>query len=817
MTTSARTHARRALGAAVATLTLALALAVPSAVAAAPTVQAAPTVAAATTAAPTVAATPVATGPVRTANLAAFNPGYIISDANFYRSSSMSASAIQQFLDTKGSRCVPGADGTVCLKDFRQTTWTRPADAQCAGAYVGAENERASDIIAKVSAACGINPQVILVMLQKEQSLVTASGSGLYANRYRSAMGYGCPDTAACDAQYYGFFNQVYSAAHQLRNYALNPTRYSHRAGMTNAVRYHPNLACGSSAVYIHNQATASLYNYTPYQPNAAALAAGYGVGDACSSYGNRNFWNYFSDWFYNPTGVPPTGFLDSVTVSSLTVTATGWAMDPDTSDPISVHVYVDGASAAFTADGSRPDVGAAFGNGDAHGFSATMTTTAGTHEVCVWALNSDVGSGNTLLGCRTVVVPQPLRGFLDSVEPDATGAWVNGWTFDPDALGTPVAVTVTVDGVATEVLADAPRPDLAAAFGIDPQHGIRAHVPAAPGQHQVCVSARTTALGKTLALGCRTVTVVNRPPNGFLDSVTSTATSVTAKGWAFDRDTDGPVAVHMYVDGSAAAFTADASRPDVGAFFGIGSDHGYVATMPTTPGRHSVCLYVINTPSGPNLSLGCRTVTVTERAPIGFLDSVTTTSTTITATGWAIDPDTDAPIAVHTYVDGNAVASTAGAPRPDLVGFGRGTDHGYSTTVPATPGSHRVCVWAINANPGGNTLLGCRDVVVRNAAPMGFLDTLTVTGTSVTATGWALDPDTTAAIPVHMYVDGASAGFTADAPRPDVGAAFRLGDNHGFTATMTTSPGAHRVCLYAIDPAGGTNTQFACRDVNVG
>ena len=26
-------------------------------------------------------------------------------------------------------------------------------------------------------------------------------------------MGYGCPDTAACDAQYYGFFNQVYSAA----------------------------------------------------------------------------------------------------------------------------------------------------------------------------------------------------------------------------------------------------------------------------------------------------------------------------------------------------------------------------------------------------------------------------------------------------------------------------------------------------------------------------------------------------------------------------------------------------------------------------
>src|SRR5699024_1304734 len=36
----------------------------------------------------------------------------------------------------------------------------------------------------------------------------------------------------------------------------------------------------------------------TPYQPNKAALAAGYGIGDACSAYGNRNFYNYYTDWF---------------------------------------------------------------------------------------------------------------------------------------------------------------------------------------------------------------------------------------------------------------------------------------------------------------------------------------------------------------------------------------------------------------------------------------------------------------------------------------------------------------------------------------
>jgi uncharacterized protein with LGFP repeats len=58
------------------------------------------------------------------------------------------------------------------------------------------------------------------------------------------------------------------------------------------------NVRCGTASVHLTNIATASLYNYTPYVPNQAALAAGYKPGDDCSSYGNRNFWNYFTDWF---------------------------------------------------------------------------------------------------------------------------------------------------------------------------------------------------------------------------------------------------------------------------------------------------------------------------------------------------------------------------------------------------------------------------------------------------------------------------------------------------------------------------------------
>jgi len=150
------------------------------------------------------------------ADLRAFDAGYIISDALFYDSGTMSAAAIQSFLVKKGSSCVTTA-ANICLKDFRQTTTTRAADTRCTRTYTRATNETAAQIIAKVASSCGINPQVLLVMLQKEQGLVTGS-KNLTAAVYKKAMGFGCPDTAACSALYYGFFNQVYSAAHQYKN-----------------------------------------------------------------------------------------------------------------------------------------------------------------------------------------------------------------------------------------------------------------------------------------------------------------------------------------------------------------------------------------------------------------------------------------------------------------------------------------------------------------------------------------------------------------------------------------------------------------------
>lgn len=238
----------------------------------------------------------------------AFDPGYLISDSTFTNSRSMTEGQIESFLVSKGGVCVD-VYGVACLSGYRVTTPTMPASptGNCA-AYPGAANESAAAIIAKVARVCRINPQVLIVLLQKEQGLVTATSPSPAI--YQKAAGYRCPDTSVCDAQYYGFFNQVYKAAWQFRQYTLFPHRH-YRIG-TVMIAYHPASAtCGQSEVRIANQATADLYNYTPYQPNAAAIANPTGKGDACSSYGNRNFWVYFSSWFGPPTnGIDALGSL---------------------------------------------------------------------------------------------------------------------------------------------------------------------------------------------------------------------------------------------------------------------------------------------------------------------------------------------------------------------------------------------------------------------------------------------------------------------------------------------------------------------------
>lgn len=669
----------------------------------------------------------------------AFRPGNIISDAVFYDSGAMSAAQVQTFLTQQGANCTPAGGGPACLKNYRMTTETQAADAYCRGRYAGAAGETAATIIAKVAQACGINPRVLLVMLQKETSLVTRSAPT--AKLYDRAMGFGCPDSAngACSSYYPGLFRQLYFAAKQFKRYAANPGNYGHVPGIVNNVLYHPNPACGSSRVLIENKATASLYNYTPYQPNGPALAAGYAAStDSCSSYGNRNFWLYFTDWFGSTQTVgrdvnAPRGTFDAVSGGVATISVRGWTFDPDApTTGTKVHVYVDGRySAAIATDQLRPDVAAAFpGAGSWTGFNGTVAADPGRRTVCVYGINTGPGYTNPLLGCRAVTVapfsPDVPFGALDAVSATARTVTVGGWAVDPNVVAAPVRVHLYVDGRwAGAVTADGARSDVAAAsWWAGPRHGYQWTGTLAAGQREICAYAINQGAGTTNPrLGCRTITV-GGPPYGDFEEVTTAPGQVRIQGWAIDPDTVDPINVHVYVDGQfKASAVANVDRPDVAASRpGYGGGHGFDVTLPVLGGSRNVCVFGINTLSGSSNSLfGCTTVTVpaTTFVPIGNIDAATVTGNTVTLSGWALDQDlpTEA-IRVHLWVDGSTWGgeTLANLPRADIATAfpGAGPGHGWQRSMTLPSGVHEICAYGINIEGGStNPQLACTTVTV--------------------------------------------------------------------------------------------------------
>ncbi|MBR3169322.1 RICIN domain-containing protein [Candidatus Saccharibacteria bacterium] len=237
---------------------------------------------------------------VSAASLANFDPGFIISDYQMGNYNSMSESDIQKFLTAKNPCSNRDYNYYKTLSANKKYKWhfanghfvclseERFGDGEVIGS-----GQTAAHIIWQAAQDYRINPQVILVLLQKETGLITdpIPNNG----DYRKATGYGCPDTAACSSKYYGFKNQVRNAVKLFR--AVLDGGWTNYPLGKNYVQYNPNKACGGSIVNIRSLATSALYRYTPYQPNAGALAAGYGTA-SCGAYGNRNFYLYFQDWF---------------------------------------------------------------------------------------------------------------------------------------------------------------------------------------------------------------------------------------------------------------------------------------------------------------------------------------------------------------------------------------------------------------------------------------------------------------------------------------------------------------------------------------
>ncbi|PZF58998.1 hypothetical protein DEJ23_04315 [Curtobacterium sp. MCSS17_008] len=654
-----------------------------------------------------------------------FQAGNIISDANFYNGTAMSADQVQTFLNSQVSSCT----NANCLRNGRFSMNSRGADPMCS-AVTGGSSLSTAQIITRVSKACGISPRVLLVTLQKEQSLVTNRGPS--AAVLERAMGYACPDNVGgrCDPAYAGVGNQMYWSAWQWKRYSNPPGTSNYftwfNPGATRNIQYNVPTSCGTKAVNVQNKATAALYYYTPYTPNTAALNNLYGTGDSCSAYGNRNFWRMYNDWFGSPTGAAQVvstakGSFDGVTTDYNEMTVRGWALDTTTSATTKVVVAYAGRSNTVSASRSRPDVGAAYPKAGAkHGFEATLPARSGSGSVCITAKSAD-GKTSTSLGCKNVTVPDGSPfGSLDSARAVPGGVEVRGWAIDPETKAS-IGVRVRADGVQVQRLtANVSRPDVGAAHpGSGAAHGFSAVVPVPAGTKRICVDGVNIGAGASKAVGsCIRTTVPGSTPSGALERVATTSSTIRVTGWAIDGDVTGSTKVVVRIDGKARTFTANLSRSDVQSTYpAYSSKRGFDRTWTVAAGQHKVCVTAVNTGAGANASLGCRTVSVVNSAPVGSLDSVSAAGGRVTVTGWVYDPDTATePLTVRVSVGGKVYSTTASVKRAD-VGKAHpdaGPAHGFSRSVGAAAGAQRVCVSALDSEGGAKKSFGCRTVTVR-------------------------------------------------------------------------------------------------------
>lgn len=208
--------------------------------------------------------------------------------------------------------------------------------------------------------------------------------------------------------------------------------------------------------------------------------------------------------------------------------------------------------------------------------------------------------------------------------------------------------------------------------------------------------------------------------PIGRVEAVSARGSTVTVSGWALDPDTrNSPMTVRV-AEGSTTRWQGATSvyRRDVDTVQHALGRHGFVARFAATDGPHVFCIYRLNTGMGNASPRQCYPVTVDGR-PRGHLDQVFSTDGGVDVTGWAYDPDAvPAPSSVQITLD-DAVVATVVADRARAAGtYPVGGDHGFATTVPASPGPHTVCVTALDPGPASApTDLGCRAVTVP-AAP---------------------------------------------------------------------------------------------------
>ena len=231
-------------------------------------------------------------------------------------------------------------------------------------------------------------------------------------------------------------------------------------------------------------------------------------------------------------------------------------------------------------------------------------------------------------VGPVSVAAINPVGTLDNPTSPAPATVKVSGWAADGSAAGTALSVDVFIGGpegtagVEKHTLtANQTRAGIPAEYGAN--HGFELTVATAKrGTQQVCAIARNTGGGADTSLGCKSVAIVSPDPFGHYQAASSPkAGQVRVTGWAIDRSTPTTALKMQVIVGGprgtrgAESYIIDANRrrDDVARSYpGTGSNHGFDATINTKKkGKQQVCVYALNTGTGQDVNLGCRTVDI--------------------------------------------------------------------------------------------------------------------------------------------------------------------------------------------------------------
>ena len=321
-----------------------------------------------------------------------------------------------------------------------------------------------------------------------------------------------------------------------------------------------------------------------------------------------------------------------------------------------------------------------------------------------------------------------------------------------------------------------------------------------------------------------------SRNPYGEMNLAWTEPGMIGVVGWAKDPDVNRPIEVVVAVDRGLFVRTAGVYNPFLPGSYGE-KFRSYLVAIPVTPGPHTMCVAALNVGPGTGFRLlGCKVFGNVESAdPQGNLEGATLgpSGDRLQVTGWALDRETSAALAVDLTVDGAPAGRVlASAGRPDLASTfpGLGTGHGFTADVAVAPGRRRVCAIARNYNRGADATIGCTDVDVPATSPSGVIDAVSVAPDAIVVSGWAGDPSPRT--PINVVVTDRVVGAVDDAvrttvaatgSRPDVAATTGLDPRAGYAVALAaTVPGVHEICVTAVNVGIGADQFLGCRTVSV-